>query len=127
MANTKLLEREIQNLAVAKARRTTVYVAVEAAPETAILDTIAAAAEQAVESQEGCKLVRCLLSGIGSDSRNPGITYLAHDLVYDDKALDNDRLARNRSAILRKLIELLGEQKLPLSRASDQPPPLAPF
>jgi small-conductance mechanosensitive channel len=127
MANTKLLEREIQNLAVAKARRTTVYIAVEAPPEAATLDTIAAAAQQAVESREGCKLVRCVLTGVGSDSRNPGVTYLAHDLVYDDKALDNDRVARNRSAILRKLIETLGEQKLQLSRASDQPPPLAPF
>jgi small-conductance mechanosensitive channel len=127
MANTKLLEREIQNLAVAKARRITVYLAIEAPAEVENLDRIAAAAQQAVESQDGCKLVRCVLSGVGSDSRNPGVTYLAHDLVYDDKALDNDRVARDRSAILRKLIETLGAQKLQLVRVSDQPPPLAPF
>jgi small-conductance mechanosensitive channel len=127
MANTKLLEREIQNLAVAKARRITIYLAVEAPPEIASLDAIAAAAQQAVESRDGCKLVRCVLSGVGNDSFAQGVTYLAHDFVYDDKALDNDRVAQNRSAILRQLIEGLAERKLQLVRASDQPPPLAPF
>ncbi len=37
------------------------------------------------------------------------------------RALDNDRLARNRSAILRSLIEALAPHKLELVRASDQP------
>jgi small-conductance mechanosensitive channel len=127
MANTKLLEREIQNLAVAKARRITVYLAVEAPAEVESVDAIATAAQEAVESQEGCKLVRCVLSGVGSDSFAQGVTYLAHELVYDDKSLDSNVVARHRSAILRKLIETLGERKLQLVRASDQPPPLAPF
>ena len=127
MSNTKLLEREIHNLAQAKARRMTVYFAVEAPAEVESLDMIAAAAQDAVESQKGCKLVRCVLSGVGSDAFAQGVTYLAHELVYDDKSLDNDELARDRSAILRALIEKLAEQKLQLARVSDQPPPLAPF
>ena len=127
MSNTKLLEREIHNLAQAKARRMTVYFAVEAPAQVESLDTIAAAAQEAVESQKGCKLVRCVLSGVGSDAFAQGVTYLAHELVYDDKSLDNDQLARDRSAILRALIEKLAEQKLQLARVSDQPPPLAPF
>lgn len=127
MSNTKLLEREIQNLAQAKARRLTVYFAVEAPAEVESLDAIAGAAQEAVESQKGCKLVRCVLSGVGSDSFAQGVTYLAHELVYDDKALDNDALARDRSVILRALIEKLAEQNLQLARLSDQPPPLAPF
>ena len=127
MANNKLLEREIQNLVQAKARRMTVYFAVEAPAEVVNLDAIAAAAQEAVESQTGCKLVRCVLSGVGSDAFAQGVTYLAHELVYDDKSLDNDALARDRSAILRALIEKLAEQKLQLARVSDQPPPLAPF
>lgn len=127
MANNKLLEREIQNLAQAKARRMSVYFAVEAPAEVESLDAIAAAAQEAVESQTGCKLVRCVLSGVGSDAFAQGVTYLAHELVYDDKSLDNDALARDRSAILRALIEKLAERKLQLARVSDQPPPLAPF
>jgi small-conductance mechanosensitive channel len=127
MSNTKLLEREIQNLAQAKARRISIYFAVEAPPQVESLDAIAAAAQEAVESQKGCKLVRCVLSGVGSDAFAQGVTYLAHELVYDDKSLDNDALARDRSVILRALIERLAEQKLQLARVSDQPPPLAPF
>jgi hypothetical protein len=68
-----------------------------------------------------------VLSGVGSDAFAQGVTYLAHELVYDDRTLDNDSLARDRSAILRALIEKLAEQKLQLARVSDQPPPLAPF
>jgi small-conductance mechanosensitive channel len=127
MANTKLLEREIQNLAVARARRITVFFAVEAPAKIASLDAIAAAAQDAVESQKGCKLVRCVLTGVGSDSFAQAVTYLAHELVYDDKSIDNDTVAHDRSTILRALIEKLAEQKLQLARVSDQPPPLAPF
>jgi hypothetical protein len=36
-------------------------------------------------------------------------------------------LARNRSAILRSLIEQLAKHKLVLARASDQPPAPLPF
>ena len=120
MANTKLLEREIHNLAEAKARRMTLYFAVEGKPGGQSLDTIAAAAEEAVTEQKGCKLVRCVLSGVGSSA-------LAHELVYDDPALDNDKIARNRSAVLRGLIERLAVHKLELVQASNAPPPLAPF
>ena len=120
MANTKLLEREIHNLAAAKARRMTVYFAVEAKAAAKTLDWVADAAAEAVGEQKGCKLVRCVLSGVGAAG-------LAHELVYDDAALDNDRIARNRSAILRGLIERLEAQKLQLVQASNVAPPLAPF
>ncbi|HKX91634.1 MAG TPA: mechanosensitive ion channel domain-containing protein [Sphingomicrobium sp.] len=120
MANTKLLEREIHNLAEAKARRMTIHFAVEARADGAALDAIAAAAADAVQGQAGCKLVRCVLSGVGSGA-------LAHELVYDDPARDNDKIARNRAAVLRGLIERLGAQKLQLAQASAAPPPLAPF
>ena len=120
MANTKLLEREIHNLAAAKARRMTVYFAVEAKAAAKTLDAVANAAAEAVAEQKGCKLVRCVLSGVGAAG-------LAHELVYDDPALDNDRIARNRAAILRGLIERLEAQRLQLVQASNVAPPLAPF
>jgi small-conductance mechanosensitive channel len=120
MANTKLLEREIHNLAQAKARRLTIYMAIGGESSVEAVDAVGEAAAAAVEAQKGCKLVRCVLSGAGAGA-------LAYDLVYDDPSRDNDVLARNRSAILRSMIEQLAKDKLTLARASDQPPAPLPF
>ena len=64
--------------------------------------------------------MRCVLSGAGASG-------LAFDLVYDDSSRDNDVLAGNRAGILRAFIEGLGEHKLQLVRASDQPTAPLPF
>jgi hypothetical protein len=64
--------------------------------------------------------VRCAASGVGSGA-------IAFELVYDDKALDNNRTAENRSAVLLDLVERLRAEKVELVRASDIAPPLAPF
>ena len=120
MANTKLLEREIHNMAQAKARRVTLYLAVAGETSAAMIDAITGAAEAAVEGLKGCKLVRCALSGAGGGG-------LAFDLVYDDSTRDNDKLAANRAAILRSLVEALQSHKLKLTRASEQPPAPLPF
>jgi small-conductance mechanosensitive channel len=120
MANTKLLEREIQNLALAKSRRITLYLAIGGKTSADAVDPVLEAAEKAVSAQKGCQLARCVLSGAGSGA-------LAYDLVYDDSSRDNDKLALNRSAILRSLMEQLAADQLTLVRASDQPPAPLPF
>ena len=120
MANNKLLEREIQNLAEAKARRITIYLAIGGDTSVESVDTVMQIVDDAVSSQQGCKLVRCVLSGAGADA-------FAYELVYDDSSADNDRLAQNRSGILRALIAQLGGRKLQLVRASDQPTAPLPF
>ena len=120
MANTKLLEREIHNLAQAKSRRITVFLAVGGESSVKSIDAVEEAAAKAVAGQKGCKLVRCALSGAGMDA-------LAYDLVYDDSTPSPDTLARHRSAILRSLIEQLAAHHLVLARASDQPPAPLPF
>ena len=120
MANTKLLEREIHNLAAARARRMTLYFAVGAGTKADKLARIAGVAEQAVSSRSGCALVRCAATGVGSGA-------IAFELVYDDKALDNNRTAENRSAVLLALLERLRTEKVELVRASEITPPLAPF
>jgi small-conductance mechanosensitive channel len=120
MANTKLLEREIQNLAQAKARRITLYLAVGGEMSADAVDKVLEVAGKAVASTKGCKLARCVLSGAGSGA-------FAYELVYDDSSLDNDRLALNRSDILRSLIEQLSKHELELVRASDQPTAPLPF
>jgi len=120
MANTKLLEREIHNLAAARARRVTLYLAVSGESSGQSVDAVMQAANEAVTAQKGCKLIRCVLSGAGAGA-------LAFDLVYDDATLNSDKLAEDRSQILRALIERLGTHKLKLARASDQPPAPLPF
>ena len=120
MANTKLLEREIHNMAAAKARRVTLYLAVGGEVSARTVDAVSAAAEAAVEAQKGCNLVRCVLAGAGGGG-------LAFDLVYDDSTRDTEKLATDRAAILRALIDARAKRKLQLVRASDQPPAPLPF
>ena len=120
MANTKLLEREIHNMALAKARRVTLYLAVGGEVSESTIGTVADAASEAVGSLKGCKFIRCVLSGAGSSA-------LAFDFVYDDLSRDNDLLASNRSAILAKLIGALAADKLKLVRASEQQTAPLPF
>jgi small-conductance mechanosensitive channel len=120
MANTKLLEREIHNMAQAKARRITLYMAVGGDISPKAIDFVSAASEAATSAQKGCKFVRCALSGAGASA-------LAFDLVYDDSSRDSDVLAANRSAILRSLIERFASKKLELVRAADTPTAPLPF
>src|SRR3954470_11096307 len=120
MANTKLLEREIHNLAAAKARRMTLYFAVAIDTSADKLARIPAIAQDAAAAQSSCKPVRCAATGVGSGA-------IAFELVYDDKALDNNRTAENRSTILLVIIERMRRDKIVLLRASDISPPLAPF
>jgi hypothetical protein len=96
------------------------YLAVGGEMSADAVDTVLEVAAKAVAATKGCKLVRCALSGAGSGA-------LAYELVYDDSSLDNDRLALNRSAILRALLERLSEHELELARASDQPTAPLPF
>jgi small-conductance mechanosensitive channel len=120
MANTKLLEREIHNMAAAKMRRVTIHLAVGGEASGSSIDAVAAAAGAAVENRKACKLVRCALTGAGAGA-------LAFELVYDDATSNAEKLAEDRSQILRSLIERLAAAKLPLVRASDQPPAPLPF
>jgi hypothetical protein len=120
MANTKLLEREIHNLAAAKSRRITLFLAIGGEVSGQSVDAVCQAATEAIEAQKGCKLVRCVLSGAGAGA-------LAFDLVYDDATLSADKLADDRSQILRSLIDRLAAKDLKLVRASDQLPAPLPF
>jgi small-conductance mechanosensitive channel len=105
MANTKLLEQEIQNLTLAKARRISLLFGVtyQTAPDA--LERMEEFARAAVESRKGCKLVRCVMTAFGTSS-------LDHELVYDDQSRDNDLLASNRAAIMLALIRCFAAEKV---------------
>lgn len=120
MANTKLLEREIHNLAAAKSRRVTIYLAIGGQISSKSIEIVSSAAAEILASQQGCKLVRCVLSGAASGA-------LAFDLVYDDATLSAEKLATDRAKILGALVEHLEANKLTLARASDVPPAPLPL
>ena len=100
MANTKLLEQEVHNLADAHVRRIVVPLSLvyQTAPE--MLEKLPELATEAVSAVPECRLVRALVTGFAPSS-------IDCELVYDDRATDPDALARNKSAILIATARLL--------------------
>ena len=120
MANTKLLEREIHNLALASSRRIATPFGVTLDTGLERLERIAQIGEQASTGPKGCKFVRCVLVSLGSSSLN-------FELVYDDRSIDNNRMAENRSAILFDLLGKLKAEGIDLATSPAAPaPPLPP-
>ncbi|MEO6248573.1 MAG: mechanosensitive ion channel family protein [Sphingomicrobium sp.] len=108
MANTKLLEREIHNLAEAHRRRVVVPFGLGLrthAERLAALEPVALAAVRAVP---GCRFVRCVLTGLGASS-------LDHELIYDDDSLDPDANAGRKAAVLAALLAGLEREQLLLA------------
>jgi small-conductance mechanosensitive channel len=105
MANTKLLEREIHNLAQAKARRITLKFGVTYQTPPEMLERMTEFGSEAVAGLKGCKPVRCVVTAFGPSS-------LDHELVYDDTSRDNDVLANNRAAIILALMKRFAAEKV---------------
>ena len=93
MANTKLLEQEVRNLAEAKVRRVTVPFSLtyRTTPET--LERLPELVEPAVTSIKTCKLVRCVMTAFAASS-------IDCELVYDDRTISPDTLAHHKSDII---------------------------
>ena len=103
MANTKLLEREIHNLADGRSRRTTLnfILPFDIAPDR--LAKVPDIARAAVDSCKGCKLIRCVMTGFAAIG-------IEHELLFENRTLDGDRLAADRSAIMLALVTQFAEQ-----------------
>jgi len=108
MANTKLLENEIHNLAEAVTRRQTLTFTLLFTTPTDALAGLGEAARPAVESERGCKLVRCAPVNLGPSG-------IDCECVYDDKSKDPDTLARHKAAIIIALIDALADRSLTLA------------
>ena len=108
MANTKLLEREIHNLAEAQQRRVVVTFALGLRTPAARLADLTGIALAAVRAVPGCILVRCVVTGLGATS-------LDHELIYDDDSLDPDANAARKATILATLLHGLEQAGLLLA------------
>jgi len=97
MANTKLLEREVRNLAAGDSRQETLRFGLvyQTAPDK--LEQVATIARAVVEAQPGCRLIRCVLTGFGASS-------LDHELIFVHEGLDAEALFAKRQAIVIDLL-----------------------
>ena len=93
MANTKLLEREILNLAQGESRRITLNFGLVYQTPPEKLRRVPDIAKAAVDARQGCKFVRCSMTALAPSS-------LDHELLFEVTSLDPDAIAAHRSAII---------------------------
>ncbi|MEO6198459.1 MAG: mechanosensitive ion channel domain-containing protein [Sphingomicrobium sp.] len=103
MSNKNLLDQEIHNLATARARRTWLPFGVVYQTKPEVLERMPEIIEAAIKPIKSCRMVRCCITGFGDSA----ITF---DLVYDDRSIDFDALAKHRSAICLGIIKAFAEQ-----------------
>ncbi len=97
MANTKLLEREILNLAQGESRRITLTFGLVYQTPPDKLRRVPDIAKAAVDGRQGCKFVRCTMTALAPSS-------LEHELLFEITSLDPDVIAAHRSAIIMSLV-----------------------
>ncbi|HET9335773.1 MAG TPA: mechanosensitive ion channel domain-containing protein [Sphingomicrobium sp.] len=103
MANTKLLEQELTNVALASSRRVWLPFAIvyQTAPE--VIEKLPDLVGSVVLSVRGCKLVRCCAIAFSASS-------IDCELVYDDRATEADTLAKHKSTIITGIMKAFAEQ-----------------
>lgn len=100
MANTKLLEREIQNFAGGMNRTTylTFGLVYQTPPE--LLLQVSELARAAVEERSGCNLVRCEITGLGASS-------VDFEFIFQSASTLVEVVAADRTAIVVNLMKIL--------------------
>jgi small-conductance mechanosensitive channel len=103
MANTKLLEREIHNLAQGQTRRLTLTFGLVYQTPPDKLQRVPEIAKAAVDARKGCEFVRCTMTALAASS-------LDHELLFEITSLDPDVIAAHRSAIIMGLVTAFAEE-----------------
>jgi small-conductance mechanosensitive channel len=105
MANTKLLEREIHNLAEGESRRSSLPFGLvyHSSPEQ--LEKVPSLAKGAVEARKGCHFVRCAILGFGASS-------IDFELLYDSPGVDWNAIGADRTAVAIALLRAFAKHKL---------------
>ncbi|WP_294122763.1 mechanosensitive ion channel domain-containing protein [Sphingomonas sp.] len=93
MANTKLLDQEVRNLAEAKVRRVTLPFSLTYQTSVEMLERLPAIAEEVLKTVKTAKLVRCIPTAFAPSS-------IDCELVYDDRTLSPDTLAHHKADII---------------------------
>ena len=105
MANTKLLDQELSNIAEAHVRRVTLTFGLvyQTTPDT--LEGLSRLAEEATKPHRGVRLVRCLPTGFGPSA-------IDCELVYDHRTDDPDVLARTRAEVLLTVMRIFARERI---------------
>ena len=105
MANTKLLEREIHNLAEGESRRSSLPFGLvyHTAPDQ--LEKVMSLAKGAVEARQGCDFIRCAILGFGPSS-------IDFELIYDSPSVDWNAVAADRTAVAIALVRAFAKHGL---------------
>ena len=103
MANTKLLEQEVHNLAEGRVRR--VYLPFGLTYQTSpdVLAALPEIVEPAIKPVKGCRLVRCCAVAFGPSS-------IDVELLYDDRTTDGDVLAHHKSDIIIAIARIFADR-----------------
>jgi len=103
MANTKLLEQEVHNLAEARVRRIFLPFSLTYQMSADTIERLPEIVEEAVKPLKTCKLVRCIATQFGPSS-------IDCELVYDDRTIDQDALARHKSAVITGVMRIFARE-----------------
>ena len=93
MANTKLLEQEVRNLAEAKVRRITLPFSLTYQVTAETLERLPSIAEEVLKLVKTAKLVRCIPTAFSPSS-------IDCELVYDDRTISPDTLAHHKADVI---------------------------
>ena len=105
MANTKLLEQEVRNLAEAKVRRVSLTFALTYQTSAETLEKLPAIAETALKSVKSAKLVRCIPTAFAPSS-------IDCELVYDDRTISPDTLAHHKADVIVGMARAFAKEKI---------------
>jgi len=105
MANTKLLEQEIANLADTRVRRVTIPFSLVYRTPPAKIEALPERIGEALAPLKAVRLVRCLATAFGPSA-------IECELVYDHRTNDPDAVARTKSDVLLAVAALFARDKI---------------
>jgi small-conductance mechanosensitive channel len=105
MANTKLLDQELTNIAEARLRRVWMTFGLTYQTSPDVIARIAEIVDEAIKPIRSCRLVRCCAIAFGASS-------IDCELVYEDRTTDADTLAKHKSAIIVSIMQIFAREKI---------------
>jgi len=108
MANTKLLEHELTNVAETKVKRTWLAFGLVYQTSPDVIERLPEILDEAVKAIKTCRLVRCCATQFGPSS-------IDCELVYDDRSTDADTLAKHKSALIVGIMRIFDREKIEIA------------
>ena len=105
MANTKLLEQELTNVAELKVRRTWLTFGLTYQTSPDVFERLPEILDEAIAPIKSCRLIRSTATQFGPSS-------IDCELVYDDRTSDPDTLAKHKSAIIVAIMRIFAREKI---------------